>query len=495
MVRRISIVVLSGIVLGLLFLLAYAWMSPRLVQISPAPGMSEVPAAEPLRLSFSRPMQSGSVEARLSVTRQAGPGVPVSGAYTWQGSTLVFTPSQPWPAGETIQVRLQPGSVAAGWLSLPLRTTEQSWSFTARQPRLLYLFPADGMANLYEANPATGETRPLTNEFGGLLDFVVLPDGSQVYYSLRREDTQGSSLPGSTIYRLSLEQNLNQPAATGTPVAFAAPEKVLDCSQAVCRALAVSSGGEYLAYERSTLPGSDQPDKPQVWVLPIKSESAAAPALIGAADHTTLLPAWSAPLKSYPAGVLAYYDQTAAAYIFADPRGIELARFPNQTGQAGSWRSDGLAFVAPEISFLDANVAANLSNLDRLADSHLIEYDWQTQKTRDLTQVEGLEDTAPDFSPDGNLLAFARKSVDPKQWTPGRQAWVMHSATLASQQLTNNPDYNFFDFTWSPASDRLAFARFNQTAPTEAPEVWMIDLLNGQAFRLVVGGYTPQWIP
>ena len=466
----------------------YYWQSyPRLQAVSPMNEATDVPSKATMQLTFSRSMQNASVTERLVIEpfRQ--------GKFTWQGNTLVFTPDQPWPAGETVQVWLKAGSKASGLLSLPMRQ-EVAWSFTIGQPRLVYLYPEKGPADLYILDLQTGRNEPITHAAGGVQDFGVDANDSTVYYSVRNEQ-EGK---GSSIYRLDLGgQRQETTAQNGSPaMPIIMPVPILACPQASCSALAVSPAGDYLAYERIALPGSDQPSYSQVWIAPLPRVDAPgssvpedAPTIAGDPAHRTLMPAWSSD------GLLVFYDVDAAAFIFFDPKEGERIRFPNQTGQPGAWHPNGRNYVAPEIIFLDANVSTSITDLKSLADSHLLLFNWQTGTTQDLTPGEGIEDAAPAFSPDGKFLAFARKYLDVKRWTPGRQIWLMQTESSEAWPLTNEPLYNHFDFAWSPASDRLVYVRFDQSTMTQPPEIWIIDPSTGQAMQLVKGGYAPQWIP
>jgi dipeptidyl aminopeptidase/acylaminoacyl peptidase len=431
-----------------------------------------------VRLNFSRPLQTAALTSRLTFE----PAIP--GSYSWQENTLVFTPAQPWPAGLTVQARLLAGAPASGILALPLPQGLE-WSFTIRQPSLVYLYPATDPANLTIQSPLSGSTRSLINVTGGVLDFDISLDGSLLYYSLR-QDT------GSAIYRQSLVEALQSqptPGAGQTSPAETKPEQVLDCAEALCDVLALSSKGDYLAYERGNLPGSGQPENFRVWFLPLTAGQPAQPFLAGAADHQTTQPAWSST------GLLAFYDSTANAYIFNQPGVGERDRFANQTGQGGVWRPGGNQFLAPEIIFVDTGNSPTVTGLEARADSHLLLYDLDTKTTRDLTPGEGIEDTSPAFSPDGKFLAFARKYLDAKRWTPGRQLWIARLDTQEARPLTSNPLYNHYQFAWSLSGEQLAYVRFNQTVLTEPPEIWIMNLLDGMQSRLVVGGYSPRWTP
>lgn len=480
--RRASLVLLVVALIGLSLILGYWWSQPRLRSVSPADGSVDISASTPLRLVFSRSLQTDSVAERLTIIPE------MSGTFTWQGNALTFTPDEPWPAGTTVQVELAPGARAEGLLSLPLRQGK-SWSFTARQPRLAYLYPSDGPANIFLLNLATGDRQPLTNSLGGVQDFSLAPDGAAIYYSAR------TASGGSEIYRLTLSNQAQAEETQATMTPFPQPELVLACPDALCRLPSLAPAGNYLAYERTALPGSGQADFPQVWIAPLPTNDStnaapsAPPALVGDPAHQTMQPAWSSE------GMLAYYDWTTSEYVIFDPGRGEAARFTNQTAQPGDWHPDGAEYAAAEINFLDPGMASGLVELERLADSHLLLYNWRTGATRDLTGQEGIEDAVPAFSPDGSQLALARKYLDIRRWTPGRQLWLMKLSDGEARALTDDPLYNHFDIAWSPSGRWLAYVRFNQSLLSEPPEVWWIDPLTGQAAPAALGAYAPLWIP
>jgi Tol biopolymer transport system component len=429
-----------------------------------------------VKLVFSRRMQPASVEQRLQFEPEQ------SGVFTWDVDTLTFTPDRPWPNSQPVRVRLAEGAQAAGWPSLPVRQAHQ-WSFSIGQPRLAYLYPSSGPANIFVLDLETGESRQLTEAAAGILDFSVAPDGGALYYSAR------ASQGGSAIYRLDLLEKIGQSQA----------ELVLECKQASCRSPVVSAKGDFLAYEQTAFLSSGGPTYPQVWLLPLERTGAGGQSAAAQADpnpypagdplNQTLYPQWSVN------GLLSYYDTTQAAFVFLDPRSEETILFPNQTGQPGSWHPDGSAYVAPEIFFVDLPGAETEAEINQLASSHLLRFNLADGSTLDLTREDDLEDTSPAYSPGGERIAFARRYLEVTRWTPGRQPWLMISDGRQPVQLNNAPFYNHYLFSWSPVGDQLVYERFNQTVLTEPPEIWKIDLADGQVDRLVQGGYNPQWIP
>ncbi|MCZ7552005.1 MAG: hypothetical protein B6D39_07445 [Anaerolineae bacterium UTCFX2] len=472
-----------GLLVGALAILAavsvFVWGAPRVLEVLPADGSEGVPARAQVKITFSQPLDSAATEARLSFDP------PIEGAYTWEGSQLIFTPEQAWLAGGTVRVRLEAGAPARSFPWLRLRE-EGAWSFSIRLPQILYLFPAVGSANLYRYDPVRAQSAPLTGFEAGVLDFTVDGAGQAVYLSVRR------GAEGSVIYRMDLSTEVVTSDNTGKgsgSQAAADFQVVYECEQAICSELALEPAGRYLAYERRALPGGAGSQAPQVWVLPLQPADGEPAFLAGLADHQTILPAWSSR------GVLAVYDRDASAYLFSEPgKGVQ-ARFPNRTGEQGAWRPDGEAFLAPEIIYLGANISPELSGLESLADSHLILFFLHSEKTQDLTPGEGIEDTAPAYSKDGNFLAFARKYLDVQNWTPGRQLWIAQAVSREARQMTDVAVYNHFDFAWNPASDQLVYVRFDQSALSQPPEIWLLDLASNQSTSLIQGGFSPQWAP
>ena len=458
------------ILIAVLVLLAAAaaifWLgTPRLEEVSPVDQAADVPAGTAIRLRFSRPMQVDSVVDRLTLSPFR------TGQVSTDGNEIVFTPDSAWQAGETVTISLESGARAAGLFQLPL-PGEQSWSFTTRRPRLAYLYPFDRAANIYQLDPASGETRQLTDNPAGVIDFDIDSQGETLIYSAYIGDS------GSAIYSL----DLTTPDAT--------PLSILECPQALCTAPRVAPGNDFLAYERTAFPGKDAADYPQVWLLPTSNqqENPQEPTLVGDALHQTLEPHWS------PGGLLTYYDSTQEAFVLLDPRSGERREIANQTGLPGSWNPDGQAYVVPEI--LDnptVDPAPDPATFPAVS-SHLLRFNMDGSQ-QDLTIEEELEDTAPAFSPDGNWLAFARKYLTLALWTPGRQIWLMRPDGTEARQVTNTPDTNHYNLAWSPDGSQIAYSRFNQNAPTDPPEIWLVDPASGEEAQLVIGGYAPRWIP
>jgi Tol biopolymer transport system component len=479
--RRLYIVLLLVLIFVVALVGFLLLCRPRLVDVWPTPGTRRVSAEEPLRLSFSRRMQTASVAAHLQIAPE------VEGTFTWEANTLSFTPDTPWPTGITVTVRLKAGAYAAGFPSLPL-VAGKSWSFSISKPLLAYLWPANLPADIYALDPLTGDTLRLT-ESANVQDFSVSADGTTLYYSAITEAGKAD------IFRMNwrdsayteprtVKNEPNQATQTAQPPGQTLAIRILSCPDADCHSVQISPAGDYLAYERIPVQAPGQADFPQVWLLPLNGEQ---PAPLGDPSHETITPDWS------PSGRLAFYDKTAQVFVLLDPHSQETRSFPNQTGEQGCWTSDGLAYVAPEITFVPA------SNTTEVPNSRLLRFDWSTNQISDLTGADDLEDTAPAFSPDGKRLAFARRSLVPAQWTVGRQLWLAdpdgkRAHPLLNADRTALDSYSHYDFAWKPDSSQLAYVRSNQDYPLDPPELWLVDANGLNRIQLVVGGYAPLWI-
>ena len=100
--------------------------------------------------------------------------------------------------------------------------------------------------------------------------------------------------------------------------------------------------------------------------------------------------------------------------------------------------------LAYALSWVERTDGGDVETLSRLT---MVELDGGTEQ--EFTQ--GNKDTAPKFSPDGNLLAFLR-ATGPE----GRQVWVINAAGGEARQITKSAK-GVTDFGWSPTGDRLVF--------------------------------------
>jgi dipeptidyl aminopeptidase/acylaminoacyl peptidase len=457
----------TRILIGVIFVIVIAagstilaWKSmPTLKEISPQPGAVEIPATSPIRLVFSRAMQEATVRERIKIDPS------IEGSFTWDKNSLIFTPNQPWPGGQLINLQLEAGARSTNWISFPMG--KQSWSFTTSGEIMAYLWPSNGKADIYALNPLTGEIHQFT--FGmGVLDYSASRDGMIVYFSA--SNFEG----GANLYRI------DRTRLEGAPDKPYEAEELLRCGTAQCRSPVVSFDNHYLAYEYVLPAPSGDLGLAQIWLMDLTSVEESP---IGEPAHETVQPGWS------QAGLLAYYDRTASWYELVNPITLMRIQLPNQTGQPGVWNPASEYYLAPEMSYLQAAGGTETGM------SHLIRYNVQGNTTEDLTGEYKVEDVEADYSPDGSLISFTRKYLDADNWSFGRQIWIMNADGTNPHAITDEADYNHYDLAWRRDGRMIGYVRFNQAKLSEPPELWMVNADGSNPIQLVIGGYSPLWIP
>ena len=148
----------------------------------------------------------------------------------------------------------------------------------------------------------------------------------------------------------------------------------------------------------------------------------------------------------------------------------------------------------------------------------------KTGITRNLTQTSGVHERSVTWSPDGKLIAFISDSTGEDevyivaqdgsskaikltsksdtykyqpQWSPDSKKllWAdkklrLQYVDIESKQVTlvdDSPDWEFSDFSWSPDSKWIAFARPDKTAETK---IYLYDVAAAKKYPVTDGWYS-----
>ena len=465
LILLVVIILLAAVTISAILLM------PKVESFGPQTILGGLPRSEPIQITFSRRMRPDTIEDRLTISPQ------IEGQFLWEDRTLTFIPEENWPAGAVVQISLQAG--ASSNLGLPTRQ-EISWSFEVAPILMAYLWPSEGSSELYALDIDSGETIQLT-QAGSVLAYDFSPDGRRFYYFAE------NNLGGSDLFTSDRFETIQNEDYT--------PTRLLTCQRAVCTTPKVSPDGRLIAYLRNDS---------EIWLLDLGDP--ANPQQISPKGHQTWQPLWS------PAGRLVFYDSTDLAYLIHNLESGDQVSLPNESGETAAWAPGGTALIAPDAFTLEtdilrgptgeaANEEVDESELEpvRVLSSRLMVYQIAGQNISTLTEDRLAEDFSPTFSPDGSTLAFTRRYLDEDRWTPGRQIWLMAfpaAGTIASQvkPLTESPTHLYQNLVWHPDGTKLAATRFDVTLLTDPPEIWLFEV-GGNSLRLVIGGFSPMWVP
>lgn len=453
----------AGLALGLMA--ARLALAPRAGERTPAPGAS-APSMSEVRLAFSQPMDEASVTRRLHFTPSR------DGEVAWEGNTLVFRPAQAWVIGETVDVRLDAGARSRRGLTT-WRATH--WSFTVREPRLAYLWPAGKAADVYTRAPSDSDAVRVTTSAEGVVDFTLGARGTQLVYTAERG-------AGETDLRaIDLETGLDR-------LLFSSP------AGERCSSPVLSPDGSRLAFVRAGVRAGGNATLPmaaaRVWLLTFGAEPARPISPEGDAAST---PFWS------PQGWLAFVDFTRASIVLIDPSAPDtdppLAAIPSTLGERGSWSPDGRYLVYPDLVF-PAHEEVEAERPPAL-ETHLFRWEVSSGELLDLSTQAGVgvEDAAPVFAARGAWILFNRRVLAADGWTPGRQLWRMQFDGSGAEALTAEPFINHGAPAPGPQETTLAYLRYDVEKPLEPAQIWWFDLETRQGSRAVEGGYLTSWIP
>ncbi|HEY61108.1 MAG TPA: hypothetical protein G4N95_00505 [Anaerolineae bacterium] len=434
------------IVIGIGLLLA----APRVDNYQPNSEQGEIPSSSPLMITFNKPMDIDSVASHLETNPRR------VGSFEQQGNTVVFNPDIPWISSAFVTVTLKAG--ARNTFGLPLLRT-LTWKFYVPETRLAYLWPFEPPSDIYLLEPHSGKVVRLTTFKKGVNDFDVSLDGRMIYFSA--ENDQG----GSDIYSLDL---LDKHVI-----------RILECGHVHCSGVLVSPDNRFLAFQRADGVINNE-NISALWLMNLLNKDTY---IVSEAEEGVDDFGW------HPMGKLVYFIGDRNLIRLVDPDSNERQEFEIDSESLGVWSPDGTLYLTTTL------IPVKTKDVDAAISSHLLLYNLLSKQSTDLTEGINLEDATPAFSPNGDWIAFGRKYLDASDWTPGRQLWLVKIDGSNTHALTNEPDLNHVNITWSPDGKYIAFICFNQVKITAPPEVWMIDVEGKTPVRLVINAYAPQWIP
>jgi Tol biopolymer transport system component len=421
---------------------------------TPADGARGVSSRTAIRIAFSEPMMQEEVEARLRIAP------PVAGSTDWAGDTLRFRPAGSLAYSQIYTVTLQAGAQSQGGRAMQEDVT---WSFRTGTPRITYLAAdAEESLQLYAAPLNGGPPVQLTAAEEEVWDYAVHPEGTSIAYSVLREDEEAD---------LWIVDRDGRGARL-----------LLKCPKASCTASAWSPDGSQIAYERidradAPIGIRSGPVTPHIWLLdPASGETAP---LTAGAPTPGREPRWA------PAGQrLAFYDLTENAVQIVDLRSGEQQFYDTFSG-VGTWDPTGERMVLPNVSFHNEH-----------GHDYLMLIEFATRKVTLLGDEGEADDTLPHWSPDGAWIALGRNRLPDGTPTWGTQLWLMRPDGSTARALVAEAEANFGAFAWRPDGGAIAYVRLPLAQVADPhPELWVVDLADGQRRQVASEAIMPGWLP
>lgn len=426
---RIALATMAGLILAIGGVVALGdHVGVPVVAFEPEPG-SNPPVITRIEITFGQPMQPQTVESRLAIQPDVG------GAFEWQGTTLVFTPDEPFSVGTTYTVSLEAGAESTS----NRQATSHAWSFVPRQPGVLYLAPADvAVQSLWLAVPdGDGPPTEIFPTDFGVFDYGVSPDGQQIMLTVL--DDQG----GSDLWMVNADGS--------------SPHVALDCGPAICSTPAWSPDGRGIAYERVEPSPSGGLGPTRVWLYDVASGETAP--VFQDNQLLGLDPTWSPDGSS-----LAYFDPPQGVIRVLNLESSEGFLISSLMGNVGTFSPDGTTMVYEDMRKIGRQFFTQL---------FVAQLNGGEVGLGDLLE-DPQEDREPAWSPDGRWLAFGRTRLD-RQGGFGSQLMLMEWETGTVRQVMDDPRYGNSQFRWDPTSRYILFSRIELGVGFPQPGLWVYD--------------------
>jgi Tol biopolymer transport system component len=431
-------------------------------------------------MEFSETMNRQSVPARLRLVqvppekvggdiRESDVLAEVTGAFSWNGSTMTFRPDQALKPGASYEVMLASGATSDTGRRV---LSDYRYSFTVRTPRVAYLAPADSAPfDIWIAEPGKPETaKRLTNSPSGIYDFSVSPDGSKIAFSEKNTSTDTIDIKLLDLDSGGLEQ-------------------ITNCQDAQCRTPTWRPDGQVIAYERvdlnSDLAAVGKPSPTRIWTIDLNSKPYSNQPMFSDSQTLGYGLQWSADGQR-----VTLFDLNSEGILVHDFRDDSTVTIPSKYGNTGVLSPDGTEVVLPDVV-----LTANDSH------SYLELMDLKTGALRPLNSpTDPVDEADAIWSPDGSYLVVGRRYTDDR-FTRGKQLYTMNPANGSVEPLLVDPKYGNSFFYFDPTGTQLVIQRYpdpvamNDPNNLGLPEIWTLDVASKTLTKVADDAFFAHWVP
>ena len=395
---------------------------------------------------------------------------PLTGDFSWSGTTLRFQADEALQPGQTYTVTLGAGATSRSGRVL-LR--DYVYSFTVRTPRVAYLAPSDALPQNVWIASATNpdDARQVTFSTSGIVNFDISPDGTRIAYAERQSGTGTSN-----IMLMDLQTGVIQ--------------QLTNCPDSDCNTPDWRPDGQLIAYERVDL-NSDMNigvSPTRIWLIDLTTTPPTNRPLFSDSQILGYAPRWSADGTH-----ISLFDNNSRGILIYNFADTSTTLIPTISGGGDiSLSPDGARVVFPRL-ILDGAGGAR---------SNLQIADLTSGRIADLTAPDDVmaDDAQSAWRPDGSALAITRRD---ERVGRTRQLYLidMTDPDYPVEPLLIEPRYYHGFFFWSPQGDQLAIHRFPELnedgTPNAAgrPEVWVYDVEEDRLTMIADNAMFPRWVP
>lgn len=415
----------------------------------------------PLKLQFSRRMARLSVENHFSLIDDLS-GDAIPGDFVWQAEAVSFLPHAPLNPARDYHLDLAAGAVGldGNIIKWPL-----SIQIKVREPRLTFLYPASGRANLWMWSGSVdgGKNVQLTHHELGIMTYDVSRSGESIVYALPNE-YQGVDL---WIWN---EKGQNS--------------KLIGCGTAVCDQPVWAPDGRLIAYSHYSDLSQFSNTPSEIRLVDAVTHEEVQ--IFQGGNYHEARCTWSLDgLK------LACYDHSRGHVRVFNLSNRDEVFLPTHVASSGVWLPDSGGLIISDITYLAGERPQ--------AGLFVANFEDQVVLPFNESDLQAVDIGLPDFSPDGQWLVIGL-GFDGE--TTAKGLWITDPSFEEFIPLTDNPRFMHASYAWHPSGKSIVFQRYDLSTSFAGPEVvlWQqggCDLpeMCGDERVIAEDAFLPIWLP